>query len=179
MLLARLDEKNKVAELIEWPDAVDPAGAFHPSVRLVKANKATKVGAEWDGKQFSSVADVTESNLPKDELKARARKHRLVLFDTLTAKVGELESWLDQNTLSTIGHKIQLIDDGVLSQPIQFKLANGFALLSRSDLVQLLHAAARRADALFSAEAAAVEGIDKGRIKTQQQIEAAFAAKIQ
>lgn len=179
MHLARLDEKNTVVELIDLPDGVDPATAFHSSLRIVRASEAAQIGSVWDGRNFSAVVINSESRLSKEDLRARSRLYRVVKFESMKVKVGDNETWVDSDTLTNISSKIDMIDKGIIQQPIHFKLASGFAMLSRDELFDIQRTIAEYMEKLFKAEASVNEAIDKGRVKNQEQLEAAFAAKIQ
>jgi hypothetical protein len=173
MLLARI-ENNVVRELVDVPDNIDLETAFHPSLRFVRVAPTVKQGASWDGKTFTNPVEITETKLPKDALKLRALRHRRLLMETAIIKVGERDIGIDLGILAAISLKIQLIDAGIIKQPVQFRLADGYAALMRSDLADLQRAIAVKTEELFAAEAEVIAAIDNNQISTQQQIEAAF-----
>jgi hypothetical protein len=185
MKLARLGDKNQVEEVIDLPDEIDPASAFHPSIRLVRASKGADIGAVWDGQDFKSSPDAAAPvvqeqgknvRLPKDVLKLRARAHRNFLLNLMTAKTGGAEIKLDVFAVVAVMHKLDLIDKGILQPPVHFKLPDGrFALMSRNDLFDLYRAMGQRIEALFTAESELESQIDKGRVNNQEQLEAVFA----
>jgi hypothetical protein len=177
MKLARI-ERDTVVEIVDLPDDIDPASAFHPSLRFVKAAAGVKPGAKWDGKEFVNPVEVSEDHLPKEVLKDRALGHRRFLIETARIKVGEWQIGIDLGILATITIKILLIDRGVIKQPVKFRLSGGYATLNRGDLADLERAIAVQVEELFSTEAAVIEAIDKGQISTEEQIEAAFPLRI-
>lgn len=179
MLLARLED-NTVMEIVDLPDDIDPQSAFHPSIRLVAVTPDVKPGATWDGSTFENAPEIPdETRLPKDVLKMRAHRYCELLLETATLKVGARVIGIDVNILTALTVKILLIDQGIVKQPVQFRLADGsYAPLLRGDLADLQKAISAMTEKLAVAAAALIVAIDKGQISTQQQIEAAFPISV-
>ena len=87
--------------------------------------------------------------------------------------VGSLHMQTDAASQSKLAQAIQSIDLGVIPEPLPWKTARGFAVLSRADLLDAAKATAALVQAAFATEAAVAASIVAGEITTHAEVDMA------
>lgn len=81
--------------------------------------------------------------------------------------------WTDRATQATLARAVQLLDKGMLSEPLNVKVPGGFISLSRLQVEAIGEAVALHVQACFDMEATIAGQIANGTITTTSDIDAA------
>ena len=84
----------------------------------------------------------------------------------------------DVESQGKIAQTIQSIDLGLIEEPVKWKAASGFVLLSRADLLEVGRSVAQHVQRSFNAEEAVTAQYEAGTLDTTASIDAAFVAAL-
>lgn len=99
---------------------------------------------------------------------AAAEQRRKVLRAPAMTAYGRC--WCDQGTRSDLGQVVQMIDEGLMTEPVPFKLVDGGVALTRADVLLVASAVCTRVTAAFAVEDRLCRAIDAKTVTTLHDI---------
>lgn len=120
-------------------------------------------------------ADVVACRNPPPDLNAYLadKRYRVETGGIVVPGDALMTCWTDRATQGMLARTVQLLDKGMLTEPVKVKIPGGFTNLTRMQVEAISAAVAIHVQACFNIEADLAEKIASGLITTTAEIDAA------
>jgi hypothetical protein len=130
-------------------------------------------GVEFSIVDEADIPDVATRLRTKAELSEYAADKRRAVLNYPTPTPHGI-SWCDQGTRSDFGQIIQMLDEGLATEPVLIKLAGGFVHLTRSELIEVIIAVGAKVMLGFAVESAVLVDVESGEVQTFADVDEAY-----
>lgn len=159
-----------VAELVELPDELEPADAFHPDLTFVPCGADPQPGWSYDGAAFAPPSSVA----PAADLKAYAAARRWAK-ESGGIVLNGAEIATDDTAQRKISELRRRAEAGEIPLPFGFKAVSGWIDADLATIVAIDQAVAAHVQAGYAKNREVDAAIAAGTITTFAEVDAAFA----
>jgi hypothetical protein len=170
---ARIDPNNRVSEILEVEDHVEPQSLHFEGYKIIKIENDSKVQERWywDGKNLNPPKESRHVLLREASQKKKSRQAIGFMYDGHRIEA-------TPESLGAITALRDGMDEGHLKDEVIFKSKSGFVKMNREKVDEILAKARQCHQAAIDAEAEIVDLINKGRVNTLDQVVKHFNDKL-